>query len=258
MTSSVQHASEPQSSECPAQPGFRPLPPLPEKWQSLAHAFVAQVRRHWADEAMCDGTGSRLTYGETLLRSLVLGRYLARLVQEDPYVGVLLPPTVPAAVTNLALVLQGKIPINLNYTAGQAMIDSSIKQCGIRHVITSPKVLERFQITPDARLLMLEDVPGQIRKTDKVLGLAQSRLLRLGMLERLIPGLSGPGLDSIATVIFTSGSTAPPRGWSCRIATCFPMCCRSRSRFIWSPTRCCWASCRSSTRLATVSRSGRP
>ena len=195
----------------PSQASGRSLP-CQTKWQSLAHAFVAQVRRHWADEAMCDGTGARLTYGETLLRSLVLGRYLARLVQDDPYVGVLLPPTVPAAVTNLALVLQGTIPVNLNYTAGQAMIDSSIKQCGIRHVITSPKVLERFQITPDARLLMLEDVPGQIRKSDKLLGLAQSRLLRLGMLERLIPGLSGPGLDSIATVIFTSGSTGDPKG----------------------------------------------
>ncbi len=212
MTSSVQHVTEPQSSASPAQPGFRPLPPLPAEWQSLAHAFVAQVRRHWADEAMCDGTGARLTYGDTLLRSLVLGRYLARVVRDDPYVGVLLPPTVPASVTNLALVLQGTIPVNLNYTAGQAMIDSSIKQCGIRHLITSPKVLERFQVTPDARLLMLEDVASQIRKSDKLVGLAQSRLLRLGMLERSIPGLSGPGLDSIATVIFTSGSTGDPKG----------------------------------------------
>ena len=33
--------------------------------------------------------------------------------------GRALPPTVPAAVVNLALVLQGKIPVNLNYTAGQ-------------------------------------------------------------------------------------------------------------------------------------------
>ncbi len=108
-----------------------------------------------------------------------------------------------AAVVNLALVLQGKIPVNLNYTAGQAIIDSSIRQCGISHVITSPRVLDRFQIAPDATLLMLEDVARQVRWTDKLSGLTRSRLLRLGMLERLIHGLVGPVLDSTASVIFT-------------------------------------------------------
>ncbi len=161
---------------------------------------------------MCDGTGATLTYGDTLLRAIVLGRCLSRMVGADPYVGVLLPPTVPAAVTNLALVLQGKVPVNLNYTAGQGIIDSSIKQCGIRHVITSPRVLERFQIAPDANLLMLEEVASRVRWSDKLAGLTRSRLLRLGILERLIPGLAGPDLDSVATVIFTSGSTGDPKG----------------------------------------------
>src|SRR5271166_1674140 len=133
MSTSVQHATGQQSSSFPAQPGFRPLSSLPAEWRSLAHAFVGQVRRHWSDEAMCDGTGARLTYGDTLLRALVLGRFLSRTVAEETYVGVLLPPTVPAAVVNLSVVLQGKIPVNLNYTAGQATIDSSIKQCGISH-----------------------------------------------------------------------------------------------------------------------------
>src|SRR5271166_1827664 len=146
MDSSVQQAEEVQISSIPAQPGFRPLPALPSEWRSLAHAFVSQVRRHWSDEAMCDGTGTRLTYGEALLRALVLGRFLSRTVAEETYVGVLLPPTVPAAVVNLSVVLQGKIPVNLNYTAGQEIINSSIKQCGISHVITSPRLLERFQI----------------------------------------------------------------------------------------------------------------
>src|SRR5208283_1103846 len=107
MSSSVQHATGQQSSSFPAQPGFRPLSPLPAEWRSLAHAFVGQVRRHWSDEAMCGRTRARLTYGETLLRALVTGRCLARTVAADPYVGLLLPPTVPAAVANLALVLLG-------------------------------------------------------------------------------------------------------------------------------------------------------
>jgi acyl-[acyl-carrier-protein]-phospholipid O-acyltransferase/long-chain-fatty-acid--[acyl-carrier-protein] ligase len=212
MSSSVQHATGQEGLYSLGQPALRPLSPLPSEWQSLAHAFVSQVREHWSEPAICDGTGAKLTYGATLLRAVVLGRLLRRTVGAEPYTGVMLPPTVPAAVANLALVLQGKIPVNLNYTAGQDMVDSSINQCGIRHVITSPRVLEKFQITPAANLVMLEEVARQIRWSDKLAGLVLSRLVQLGLLERLLPGLARPGLDSIATVIFTSGTTGDPKG----------------------------------------------
>ena len=205
----------PPPGECPncrASAASGPSLPLPPDWHSLAHAFVSQVRAKWSAEAICDGTGAKLTYGETFLRALVLGRFLGRTVGPAEYVGVLLPPTVPAAVVNLALVLQGKIPVNLNYTAGQNMIDSAIDQCGITHVITSPKVLEKFQVTPRATLIPLEDVKGQLRWTDKLAGAALSRLALLRPLESLLPGLARPNLDAIATVIFTSGSTGDPKG----------------------------------------------
>ena len=45
--------------------------------------------------------------------------------------GLMVPPTVPAAVANLAVSLRGKIPVNLNYSASQSLVDSSIDQCGI-------------------------------------------------------------------------------------------------------------------------------
>jgi acyl-[acyl-carrier-protein]-phospholipid O-acyltransferase/long-chain-fatty-acid--[acyl-carrier-protein] ligase len=180
--------------------------------RSLAHALVREVRKHWAETALCDGTGSRLTYGQTLVRSAVLGRFLARTVGDDAYVGVLLPPMVPAAVVNLALVLQAKIPVNLNYTAGQGMIDSAIGQCGIRHVITSPKVLDKFQVKPHASLLFLEDLAKQIPRSDKLAGALLSWMARYRLLEGLFPGLARLDLDSVATVIFTSGSTGDPKG----------------------------------------------
>src|SRR4051812_39716317 len=127
MSSSVANAPSRSGNDPSVRRGFRPLQPLPADWHSLAHAFVSQVRAKPAAEAICDGTGAKLTYGEAFLRSLVLGRYLRRTVGPGEYVGILLPPTVPAAVVNLALALQGKIPVNLNYTAGQKMIDSAIE-----------------------------------------------------------------------------------------------------------------------------------
>jgi len=212
MSSSVRNTIGPQAPTSFEMHAVRPLPPLPKAWRSLAHAYVNAVRKHWSDPALCDGTGASLTYGQSLVRATVLGRLLARTLGPEPYVGVLLPPMVPAAVVNLALVLQGKIPVNVNYTAGPEMIDSAISQCGVKHVITSPKILDKFQIKPHASLLMLEDIPRQVRGVDKLAGAGVAHLVRHRLLERLLPGLATLNLDSIATVIFTSGSTGDPKG----------------------------------------------
>src|SRR5262249_18352789 len=108
--------------------------------------------------------------------------------------------------------LLGKTPVNLNYTVSQAMVDSSIEQCGITHVITSRKVLDRFGITPRGELLMLEDVPGRVTKADKLWGAFVSKAVPRPLLGVFLPGLRGDRLDDVATVIFTSGSTGEPKG----------------------------------------------
>src|SRR5271170_6186870 len=79
---------------------LRPLPPLPAAWRSLPRAFVVQARSRWTSEAMADSTGARLTYGKTLISALALGRALARTWGPANHVGLLVPPTVPAAVAN--------------------------------------------------------------------------------------------------------------------------------------------------------------
>src|SRR4029077_1990325 len=112
--------------------------------------------------------------------SLVLGRVLAREWGAADHVGLMVPPTVPGAVANLAVSLWGKIPVNLNYTASQALVDASIDQCAITHVLTSAKVLDRFKITPKGRLIMLEELPQQVRLADKLWAAAVAKLVPLG------------------------------------------------------------------------------
>ena len=190
----------------------RPLPPLPSRWRSLPRVFVQQARALGNRRAMADSTGVSLTYGQTLLRALALGRVLARTLGPEPHVGLFLPPTVPTAVANLALALWGKVPVNLNYTASQELVDSSIAQCGITHVLASRKVIDRFKITPRGTLILLEDVPRQVRLADKLWAAAVARLVPIVALGAFLPGLRGDGLDATATVIFTSGSTGDPKG----------------------------------------------
>ncbi|MDR3635240.1 MAG: AMP-binding protein [Isosphaeraceae bacterium] len=189
-----------------------PLSPLPLGWQSLAGAFLRAVRATPGKLAMADSSGAKLTYSEVLLRSLVLGRVLERSLGPEPYVGLLLPPAVPSAVANVALTLWGKIPVNLNYTASQKLIDASIEQCGITHVVTSRRALEKLKLSPKGTLLYLEDVPKQVKVTDKLFAAALAKLAPEGLLRSILPGLREDRLDKTATVIFTSGSTGDPKG----------------------------------------------
>ena len=157
--------------------------------------------------------GTKLTGGQLLLRTLVLRRILARevLADDEKNVGLLLPPSAGGVVANAVLPLMKRVGVNLNYTLSPALIDNCIRQCGIRHVLTSRRFMERVKIDVKAELVYLEDFANKVTLADKLSAFVQARLLPIGMLERRL-GLEGIKPDDLLTIIFTSGSTGDPKG----------------------------------------------
>jgi acyl-[acyl-carrier-protein]-phospholipid O-acyltransferase/long-chain-fatty-acid--[acyl-carrier-protein] ligase len=173
-------------------------------------------RRNLLRPKVADTTGVELTGAGLLLRALVLRRVLRREIPAAPGqgkpVGLLVPPTVAAVVANAAVLLDRGIPINLNYTLPSDAINACIAQAGIRHVLTSRKVIERFpHLAMDAELVYLEDLRGRATPWDKIVAGLQTWLLPAAVLERHL-GLTRIDPDGLMTVIFTSGSTGEPKG----------------------------------------------
>src|SRR5262249_2630180 len=139
-------------------------------------------------------------------------RVIAREVGPARHVGLMLPPTVPSAVANIAVTLLGKLPVNLNYTASQDVVNSSIDQCGITHVLTSKRVLDKTKIQPKGTVLILEDVPRKVTKADKVFAALVAKVVPIPLLGLFLPGLRGDSPTKTATIVFTSGSTGDPKG----------------------------------------------
>ena len=126
-------------------------------------------------------------------------------------VGVLLPPTVAAAVTNLALGLDRRVAVNLNYSLSEELVRFSIKEAGLRRVITSRAFLERMPIDlSGVEVVLLEDLAKQASALDKAAG-AVLAVLPLPLLERVL-GIDAIPEDELMTIIFTSGSTGRPKG----------------------------------------------
>ncbi len=97
---------------------------------------------------MADSTGVELTGAGLLMRALVVRRLLRRrvLAADEQRVGVLLPASVGGVVVNAALAIDRRVAVNLNYTVSSEVMNDCLAQCGIRHVLTSRRVMERFNL----------------------------------------------------------------------------------------------------------------
>ena len=176
---------------------------------SIGETFVQTARSNWRRPAVMDTSGRKLMYGHALTGAIALAESLAPNVGDARMVGLLLPPSVGGALADLAVILLGKVPVNLNYTASDESFRSAVEQCGIRTVISSRLFLEklgRFQELPG--LLFLEDVSPKITAADKLRAWLKALLIPRRMLARPHDFKA----DDVATIIFSSGSTGTPKG----------------------------------------------
>ncbi|MGH7821179.1 MAG: 1-acyl-sn-glycerol-3-phosphate acyltransferase, partial [Candidatus Binatia bacterium] len=80
----------------------------------LAVEWLRSARRRWRRRFLSDASGRELTFGQALVESLAVREALFGEERGGgERVGILLPPGVPAALANLAVVLAGKVPVNL-------------------------------------------------------------------------------------------------------------------------------------------------
>ncbi len=179
----------------------RPLPEL----------FLDSARRNWRRFAMADSSGREVNFGQALIGALLFRRQVMKQFPGEKMIGVLLPPSVPAALLNFGISLAGRVPVNLNYTSSKQAMEVAVERTGLKTILTTEKLLSRLGIEKQPGMVMIEDVAKSFSKLDKLLWAAAARLVPTAVLRRaLIP--REVELDSLATVIFSSGSTGTPKG----------------------------------------------
>ncbi len=176
-------------------------------------AMLRNLRRNMRTVQVVDSMGTELTGSAVLTRALILRRLLRRdvLAKDERYVGILMPPSAGGVLANAALTLDGRVAVNLNYTVSSEVMKQCIEVAGIRHVLTSRKVMEKLNLEIDAKVIYLEDFKEKVTLADKLASAAAAWVVPVGLLERTL-GLTQIDPDDVMTIVFTSGSTGRPKG----------------------------------------------
>jgi acyl-[acyl-carrier-protein]-phospholipid O-acyltransferase/long-chain-fatty-acid--[acyl-carrier-protein] ligase len=194
--------------------------------RTLDRTFVQTARRYPLRFFMADYKAPKVTFISALIKTLFIARRLRSQIGNRPMVGLLLPPSVGGALTNYALMLLGRIPVNLNYTSSSEVLASCAAQCDLGVVVTSKAFTDRFpNLAIPGRTLYLEDALAAPRKREKLAALALAFLMPAAFIRKSLGALKpqlnpSTGYESgkhgpsgqIATVIFSSGSTGDPKG----------------------------------------------
>lgn len=184
-----------------------------DKRLTLPENFWKEARRNPKGFCVADGMGKKLTYGETLVGSIALGKHLKAQIGDQSRIGILLPPSAGGVLANTALALINKIPVNLNYTTSADAMESIQKQCGMQTIITSRKFVEKVGLQLSTNLIYIEDILKNITLADKIKSFISGYIWPEALSYRLVFGSRRKrSIDQLATIMFTSGSTGEPKG----------------------------------------------
>ncbi len=162
-------------------------------------------------QILIDGDERGFTYDTLIRAAFALGKSLVRGTKPGEAIGVLLPTGAGSLLSVLAISAYGRVPAMLNFTTGFQGMEAALKAAQIRRVVSAHKFIEigKFQELKEwmqarTEILYLEEIREKISVMDKA----------RAVIGPVLPWYIGkpPHPDSIALILFTSGTEGDPKG----------------------------------------------
>lgn len=189
---------------------FNRLPELDSHLAALAVKSLAGApfKKHVVDLAQ---ERKELKRGMVLAVALTMANRWKDTIP-DRRVGVVFPAGLGGLLTNLALSLIDKVPVNLNFSAGRTSVETAMEIGKVDTVISARPIRDKFPDFP-----WPENTIDLIRERAR---LSRKDILKRFVLVCLLPSRSvirkfsvpTRGGDREAVLLFSSGSTGTPKG----------------------------------------------
>ncbi len=173
----------------------------------LHQRFIHTAKKYSSKIAIHDiATERKLTYERMLIVTLILAKRFKKI--KSQYIGIMVPTSAGCMLSNLGVLMAGKVPVMINYATGAR--DNAVYaqgKCHFQTIITSKKLLEKLDIEPVEGMVFLEDLVASIGLAEKLPALIKSK-----MPEKMLMKLVHHGdMDETAVILFTSGSEKEPK-----------------------------------------------
>ncbi|GAA5216142.1 acyl-[ACP]--phospholipid O-acyltransferase [Corallincola platygyrae] len=184
---------------------------------SVPAAWVRSAARMGSENLLIDSDGKALSGHKALAVTSWLGSNLVKGVKHSR-VGVLLPSSNGGALTNMALLMQGKEVVNLNYTAPVTTMRNCAEKAGLTRIVTSQRFVRQLEkrgiaiqaLLEQVDVIYLEQLFAGMSKVGILCRLGLIKLLPVPLLQRLMVARVAP--EQVAAILFSSGSEGEPKG----------------------------------------------
>ncbi len=184
-----------------------------KKLQPLQYQWLMRAKSQLRKRSIVDISGQDLNSASIITSVLLFIKALKSPLKEQKNIGILLPSSAVGSIVNMALLILGKRPVNLNYTLNSNNISEAITKADIQTVISSKKFIEKLaakglDITPIDfdKLITVENIKSSFTKRAKLISLFQAYLMPAWLIKMCY--FKSVTIDETAIILFSNRSNS--------------------------------------------------